>query len=195
MKIGIDIDDVIVEFNKGLLDFYNKKFNKIFEFEKMFDWRLNILFNMSLEEAINFVKEFYDSLEFDKIELIFGAKESIENLAKEHELFFVTARHLSVKEKTYSFIEQVFPKFKKEIIFSSEEWNEGKLKHEICKELGVEVLIEDRGEYALDCAENGIKCFLLDKPWNKKAMHENIIRVNNWNEILNNINGENGKCK
>ncbi len=46
-------------------------------------------------------------------------------------------------------------------------------------------MIEDTKEHSELCAKDGIKTFLLDKPWNQHCVeHENIIRVKDWNEIL-----------
>lgn len=46
-------------------------------------------------------------------------------------------------------------------------------------------MVEDNMDYAFELAQNGIKTFLLEKPWNKgrKEEHKNLIRVKNWNEI------------
>lgn len=52
-----------------------------------------------------------------------------------------------------------------------------------CNKLNVDVMIEDKPDIALHLAKNGIKVLLFDAPYNKQVVHENIIRVNNWNEI------------
>ncbi len=55
--------------------------------------------------------------------------------------------------------------------------------------MGIKIMIEDNPEYALDCAKNGIKTFLLDKPWNKNySQHENLIKVKSWEEIVKSLN-------
>ncbi len=55
-----------------------------------------------------------------------------------------------------------------------------------CKELGVNVLIED-GFTSQRYAENGVNIILLDKLWNKDCSHDNIYRCFNWEEILNRV--------
>jgi len=77
-----------------------------------------------------------------------------------------------------------------ELIFSSNPYikTKGKTKGEICKELGIDFMIEDSVEHSEICAKEGIKVFLLNKPWNKNCIdHENIIRVKSWNEILDKL--------
>ena len=45
-------------------------------------------------------------------------------------------------------------------------------------------MIEDNPDYALELAENWIKTYLLEKPWNKHVKkHKNIILVKSWDEI------------
>jgi uncharacterized HAD superfamily protein len=47
-------------------------------------------------------------------------------------------------------------------------------------------MIEDNLEYAIELANNGIKVFLLDKPWNQKynpEIHKSITKIYSWDEI------------
>jgi uncharacterized HAD superfamily protein len=50
-------------------------------------------------------------------------------------------------------------------------------------------MIDDGLHNALDLAEHGIVCILLDKPWNRKdeADHPLIYRVQDWQEIIDNL--------
>lgn len=56
-----------------------------------------------------------------------------------------------------------------------------------CNKLSVDVMIEDKPDVALFLAENGIKVLLFSTPYNENINHENITRVNNWQEIDYNI--------
>jgi uncharacterized HAD superfamily protein len=47
-------------------------------------------------------------------------------------------------------------------------------------------MIEDNLEYSIDLANNDIKVFLIDRPWNQKynsEIHKNITKIYSWNEI------------
>jgi len=58
----------------------------------------------------------------------------------------------------------------------------------VCRELGVERMVEDGLHYATDCAENGIPTLLLNSPWNQaESLHEGITRVYSWAQILENL--------
>jgi hypothetical protein len=48
-------------------------------------------------------------------------------------------------------------------------------------------MVEDDLHYAYELANNGIKVYLLAKPWNQKyqnGMHPDITKVNAWKDIL-----------
>lgn len=190
MKIGIDIDEIIVEFAKGYLGLYNKKHSRNIKFEDLFTYSLWKPLGISKKEAFELAEEYYSSHLFDNLELVEGAEEGIKELNVDHKLVFITSRPDHIKEKTEVFFKKIFPNLNLEVVYSSNSYLEtnGKTKSEICKNQGVDVLIEDDIDYALDCADNGIRLILLDKPWNKKEEHSNIIRVKNWNEILKEIN-------
>jgi len=185
-KIGIDIDEVVVEFMEKFLIYSNKKNDTSFTLEEVTNYYLwETKIHISKEESIKEVLEFQNSPYFDKIGLIKGAKEGLEKLSKNYQIYFVTSRPEEMKDKTQYFFNKHFPKNGFNILYSGDLYG-GKLsKMEICKNLEIPLIIEDNPNYALDCAREGIKVFLLDKPWNKHyEQHENITKVNNWKTIL-----------
>lgn len=189
MKIGIDIDEVLVEFIKGYLSFYNSKYHSNFKFEDVITYNLWEVLPISREQVFELQEEFYNSDSFDEIKLISGAKEGIIEIAKSNQVFVITSRPRSMKAKTDEFFKKNFKDLKLDVSYSGDVQNlNGKAKAEICKNLNLDLFIEDHVKPALECAEQGIKVFLFDKPWNQKISHENIIRVKNWEEILKKIN-------
>lgn len=188
MKIGIDIDEIITEFVKGYLDLYNKKYDGNIKFENIFIYSLWEPLGISKKEAIELADEYYFSEFFDKIGLVQGAEEGIKKLNLNYELVFITSRPPHIKEKTKLFLKKLFLDFDLNIFHSKGVVEIAKTKSEICKEQGISIFIEDDLRFALDCADKGIKVILLDKPWNQGIEHENMIRVYNWNEILEKIN-------
>lgn len=183
MKIGIDLDDIVWEHFRPVLDYINEKKQTNFKFEDLNSFKIWESFSISREDAFDLVKAFHDSGKIDDVALIDGAKDAINDLAKDNELFFVTSRASYFKEQTLKLLK----KHGFEIpVFFSRHMNEGigKTKFEICIDEKIEVLIEDSLTHALECAEGGIKVLLLDKPWNQRVEHKNIIRVKTWEEVL-----------
>lgn len=187
-KIGIDIDEVVVNFIETFLKYSNLKYNTQSLFEDVTTYNLWEcgLFN-SKEESIKRICEFQNSDYFDKIDFIDGAKKGIENIADIYDIYFITSRPNEIKDKTKSFFYSNFPKNRYKFIFSGEIYG-GKTKSKICDELGIKVMVEDNSDYALDCAKRNIKTFLLDKPWNRNhEEHKNIIKVKNWENLIEKI--------
>ena len=188
MKIAIDIDEVIVDFVRGYLNVYEKRYGKKAFFEDIFSHNFWESLKISKEESLDIADEFYDSEQFDNIGIIEGAKESILELSKNNELFIITSRPLKLKKQTEQFFQTNFNEIPFKIFYSGGFLTMGQTKGEICKNLGISILIEDNKDYALDCAKRGVKVFLLDKPWNKNhEQHERVIKVKNWNEILGHL--------
>lgn len=184
MKIGLDLDDVTVDFFQALLNYYNKKYerndkpNDFKEFKWWPVWRI------SREEAIRRVDEFHETHNIKDIKPIEGAIDSVNKLIEYNELFIITSRPIRFKSKVESWIKHHLNKEIKVIHAGDFHKGQSATKAEICKELGIEIMIEDAGETASDCAENGTKVLLFDKSWNKKVEHKNITRVKNWKEVL-----------
>lgn len=189
MKIAIDIDEVISEFVKPYLEFHNNKFNTNHSFENI----NNHLFWKDLgfpqEKMQTYFDEFQDRpLFLENMPFLEGAKESINFLSKNNDLFIISSRPKKIWERTHGFFERNFPGNNFKIIFSNEihNLNESfKSKGEICNHFNINFLIEDSPDIALEAAEKGINVFLLEKPWNKEYKeHEKITKVKNWEEIL-----------
>jgi len=193
MKIGIDIDEVVAGFIEKFLNYSNKKNKTSFTLQDVTNYNLRktrVHKHKSREEDLLEISEFQNSEDFNLIELIEGAKNGLEKLSRDYEIYFITSRPEEIKEKTKDFFYNNFPENGYKFIFSGDVYG-GKTKSQICNELEISLMVEDNPFYALDCAKKGIKTFLLDKPWNKNyEKHENIIKVNNWKEILEKLNVE-----
>jgi uncharacterized HAD superfamily protein len=186
MKIGIDIDEVVVKYVDGYLKVFQEEYGRAVSFEDVFSSNFGEVLRISKEEDEKLHKVFGESMDFDDIELIEGAKEAVINLSKAHEVTFITFRPLRLKEKTKFFLEKIFPDNSFNVFYAKEFPNGSKAK--VCKSLGINLMIEDHAPAAFECADNGIKVFLMDKPWNRNYNHNpNITRVKNWQEILSQL--------
>lgn len=187
MKIGVDIDEVLAEYIESVITFFNKKTGRSLKKEDFKTYNFWETWGGTREEAIKLTEDFFNSELFDLIEPIKDSKEAINNLFKNHEIFFITSRPFRWKEKTEKWIIKHINENPK-IIFSSDfHTGQGKTKSRICKEHGIDLIMEDNGKYATECAEEDIPSILFNKPWNQGVSHNNLIRVNNWKEALKEI--------
>ena len=132
--------------------------------------------------------EFKKSKLFDEVNPVRNALESVKSLIEDHEIFIITSRPLIYKERTGKWVKKHLSDVPLTIIHSSD-FHGGQLKTkvEICKDLGIQLMIEDHKSYSLECANVNIKVILFDKPWNKDVKHKNIVRVKDWIEALKEI--------
>jgi uncharacterized HAD superfamily protein len=188
MKIGIDFDDVTVDFFNSLLKWHNKKYNRKDKREDFKEFAWWPIWNISREEAVKRVDEFHETHKVQDIQPMKESIPSLNKLSKDNELIVITGRPSRFKSRVQEWLLHHFKK-NLEIIHAGEfHKGQGGTKAEICKELNIPILLEDAPETALDCANQGIKVILFDKPWNQKVKHKGIIRVSGWEEAMKKIN-------
>ena len=190
MKIGIDLDEVIADFMDALLIFYHKKKQKLHNKNEFKEYKFWPVWGITREEAIKLVDEFHETNKLDDVKPAELAVQEINSLLKNgDELYVITARPIRFKQKVEDWIKYHLKTEKIEVIHAGDfHKDQASTKAEICKELGIKIILEDLGETAVQCAESGIKVILFDKPWNKNFSHNNIIRLNNWKEVAKELN-------
>ena len=84
MTIGVDIDDVIAQFNVPYLSYINSRFNTGLKFEdiKIYDYRLSFPEYTSQIDFFNSVFEFYQTEEFVDLPRVEDSENSIKRTFK-----------------------------------------------------------------------------------------------------------------
>ncbi len=190
LKIGIDLDECLAEFVWGFFNHHNDLYETKFTKRDIFCYNLWEVIGEKREETTKKILYFYQTDHFKELPIVPQSREVTRVLSENNELFVITARPNSLDYATNRFIDQNFHNRFLDLIFSNDFFKNGKKKKsDICKNLGIEVMIEDHADYAFDCARNGIQVILLDKPWNHFYFrHNNLTKVSNWNECLGEIN-------
>ena|SRR3989344_6564989 len=160
MKIGIDFDDVVAEFTESLMDYYNKKYGKKVSKEEILIWDWGLYWGIPREEAIKRVNIFHETYKVEDIFPLEKAIDSLNEIMIKHKVIIITGRPVRFKHRVEEWLQHHL-KRRLEVIRAGE-FHKGQAatKAEICKELGIEVLLEDSGETALDCANSEIKVLL-----------------------------------
>ena len=186
MKIGIDIDEVVVECAKHFLTIHKDKTGVDFACDSLFSYNLWEPVNITKEEALKYFEEFGERGVYTNPVLISFAREAIDALFVGNKIIFITSRPEKVRKETEALLTKIF-KGRDFGVFYSGDFHKGgnKLKSEICLENNCSFLLEDQASIAEDCAKKGIKVILFDKPWNQKGgSHKNIYRVSDWKGVL-----------
>ena len=190
MIIGIDIDDVLADFSDHMIGFVNEAHGTNTSIEDHTSYNLWEIWGCTREESDKRILDFCSSEKFKKIKPVNGSQEVVRVLNDKHDLHVITSRAKVISKETEMWIVKYFPELLGSLHFSDIWFSKGKSrrKSDICVGLGVEVLIEDCLEYANECAAEGIKILLFDRPWNQvETLNSNITRVYSWAEILEKI--------
>jgi len=188
MKIGVDLDDVLLDCNTSLALFHNERYGTSYERKDILSWQLEHTWDCTPEEVIARVKEWYGSMEHLESRPVPGAIATVAKLAGVHELHVITSRPMNTKDLTHAWLDKHFPnQFEQVHLTSHFEPGTGS-KAGICRKLGVSVLVEDSLLHARDVAAIGTTVLLLDCPWNQESVSGGIIRVSTWEDIFNFIN-------
>lgn len=169
MIIGIDCDEVLAETLDQILEtpFFKEKNIHRTDIHS-YDLRENKQLPITVEEGIDLFFWFFESKEFRNTKPVIGAKEKLQEWKNQgHTLVVITGRPLAFKEKTIEWINQYFPNIFDDYLFAGAYTDQEISKSELCKQRGIEVVVEDNLMFVKDLSQHHIPCFLIDKPRNK----------------------------
>ncbi len=191
MRIGIDIDGVLTDIERFIVD-YGTKFcienNLPIEIEagyydeaKAFHW--------TEEQTLKFWNE-YIVFYATKYPIRDFASEVIHKLKEEgHEIYIVTARNeYGMPDEYYGKMRELVDTWLKEnnIYYDKIIYTEGS-KLPYCVGNYVELLIEDSPKQVQNVAEK-LPVFCFDNQYNKEISGKNITRVYSWYDVYDKIN-------
>lgn len=183
MKIGIDIDGVILDYERvlrtygDLYDFIELKKGGIINRNEHY---LRNRYSWTEEERMNFVNKSF--LELSKqAQLIPGAKDVINMLKNEgNELIIISARGCMIEEMK----DVAMKKFEKEeLSFDKYYWKQED-KLEAAEKEKIDLMIDDSYDVCKKLSENKIKTiYFRDKDMKNLEQNEYLKEVSNWGEI------------
>ena len=184
MKIGIDIDNVISNFNDTLLTEYllhDKELRNSGIINKNADYIRKGMFDWNEDEETNFYKNNIERIA-KKLGVIEGAKEYIDKLHDDgHIIWIITGRDNGEYIEPYNMTKRWLDEnniYYDNLILTNAYDKHAKTKQ--CLEHNIVIMIDDSVRICSDCIENGITTILMDTPYNK---YSNIQRVKSWKEF------------
>lgn len=184
MKIGIDIDNVISNFNDTLLTEYllhDKELRNSGIINKNADYIRKGMFDWNEDEETNFYKNNIERIA-KKLGIIEGAKEYIDKLHDDgHIICIITGRDNGEYTEPYNMTKKWLEDnniYYDNLILTDAYDKSAKTKQ--CLEHNIDIMIDDSVRICSDCIENGITTILMDTPYNK---YSNIQRVKSWKEF------------
>ena len=186
-KIAIDLDDTLV-LTVELLIKDILKTNKDSWFKGYHS--LEDLNFKERDAFYHYIRQTLNKQEIKTFKPIPHSKKILSKLAKEHELYIITARSTDVKNHTHLWINEHFNNIFKEIIFCEYHKSDHfvETKGEICKKYGIDLIVDDNKEYIWDCHKHKIKTIVFDYkkqyPWAKDKYPKDIQIANDWQDVL-----------
>src|SRR3990167_2873158 len=104
MIIGVDLDEVLADIMEPLNLYHNTEYGTSFRREDYVEYGLTKIWNVSWEEAMKRVYDFYRSPEFELLNPIPGAKDSLRLISQKNSLYIITSRPLEFHHKTENWI-------------------------------------------------------------------------------------------
>lgn len=184
MNIGVDIDNVLSNFNEALYKEFlmedQKKRNRgivnpdLYMTKGMFDW--------SKEEITLFYKDNIQRIAMN-LDVIEGAKEAITKLRKDgNQIYIITGRDNGEYSDPYTMTETWLKKHKIEydkLILTNA--YDSSAKAMVCQENNIAIMIDDSSRILKEVEKIGVKTLLMHTFYNRKETH--FTRVFDWNEI------------
>lgn len=184
MKIGIDIDNVISNFNDILLTEYvlhDKELRNTGIINKNADYIRKGMFDWNEDEEKNFYKNNIERI-VKKLGVIDGAKKYIHKLHEDgHLIYIITGRDNGEYTEPYKMTKNWLDK--NNIYYDNLVLTDAYDKHakaEKCLKYDIDIMIDDSVRICSDCIENGITAILMYTPYNK---YSKIHKVKNWKEF------------
>ncbi len=193
--IAVDNDDVIFECVEAIFKYHNAVYKTNFLVKDQLVYGLRQTFGCDEEEETKRIFDFFESDYFSQMKPFPGALSALKKLKKDFKLVVVTARPTVIRQKTVDAIQHHFPDIFESVYLTNGFSKEGtkKTKSEVCKELGVSLLIDDSYDNAQECKKAGLEVILFQRPWNqhltkKELTKQGIIPAKNWPEVVQVIN-------
>ena len=175
MRIGIDLDGVVIDTIKLMAEELSKHLGiQITTTDIIFH------FNNFRKDAEDFIAKNLDYF-YNSLDPIKGAVETINYLNKHHKVSIITARKIHAFDITEKWL------IKNSINYSNLCLTNGSSKVKFCKQLGIDIIIEDSSPNALEISSSGIPVILITTEYNSNLKGNMITHCKDWKEIRNAI--------
>lgn len=179
--IGVDLDDTAVEFVAGFMGYHNRVYGTTLEWHQFTNWDWHHVLGVSEEEAKRRGIEFYHSEDHLKLGAVPGAKEALSLFQEKYTIIGITAREPVRAPRMRIVVRKLFGDLFSRIHFLGVQ----KSKGGVCAKLGVRFMVDDGLHNAQSVGEQGIRVYLMDKPWNQReVLPPNTTRVFHWDDIV-----------
>lgn len=189
MKIGIDIDNVISNFNNALLKEYLKHDKTLRNrgiINENADYIRRGMFDWTPEEETEFYKENIERIAAN-LKPIHNAKKYIDKLKVDgNEIYIITGRdngdYTNPYDMTVNWLNKYQINYDKLILTNA---YDKQAKADECIKNNIDIMIEDSTSIATNISESGTRVLLMNTRFNQN--NQELERVSSWKEIYSKI--------
>lgn len=185
--IAVDLDDVLAAHVEAFVEFSNTRYATQITTEEYNDHWTNIWGDMSHDEIVARAAEFHTHESVVMYDVKPGAQDAIAELARDNDLYIVTARPKQIVDASFEWLDIHFPGVFKGVRFVPIWVPENTItKADICKEIGATFLIDDIPRHCDIAAHAGVTALLFgDYSWNRNHdLLEGVVRCKTWADVL-----------
>lgn len=178
MKLGFDIDGVIANFSQPLLQTIKKNYGLTLTEKDITSFSLSILLGITRAEETQLITDIL----YKDLPIYPGARETLEQLSREgHDIYLLTGRYGRLREVTQIWLKD------KGVPYNELHLLEMGKKYQV-NISGLDVIVEDSLEEALEWTNRVKMVLVYDHPYNQSLNIKNLTkRVYSWNEIYGEI--------
>ena len=188
LRIGVDVDDVLVESLPAYLELFRRRFGREVKIQEA-AWEI---FRRFPEIPAEQVGAFYAELE--RIDFL-GTRpvypEAIAGVralaAAGHRLYVVTGRLAQHQNHTRRMLEGAGLLGLFEDLVHRDGESLAGYKPRVLRELGLQLHIEDELDVARAAARIPVQVLLLDRPWNRGDLPGGVTRVKDWDQVVRRV--------
>ena len=205
-RLGVDLDDTIVDFLPDFLEFYNTQNGTRFTENQFRSYRWWETLKVSRAQAYGEAREFIrERIEVHRDDLLYGmmqikidpkAERALLFLGSRFECHGITDRHPDLDDDTFQtssmlYFDELEERGLDGLVLPfdriPETHNDAgvryRTKAEICKQLGITRIIDDNSDIAEECLRKGIGVYMPEKPWNEAHPKSNLVFRGSWKDI------------
>ena len=176
MRLGVDIDGVLADTLPLWVRELNIYFNKNKSVEEIHLYDLAKTFGLEHKQLMGFIMEKGQYMMSVPLPIP-DAAHYLQKINNEHYVAIVTARQEMYRHVTEEWLKRYDMPYNDLLLTGTHK------KEQACLEQGLQMMIEDTFEIALDLSTAGLQVLLLDAPYNRRALPKMVTRVYNWREI------------
>ncbi|WP_078552812.1 5' nucleotidase, NT5C type [Bacillus alkalicellulosilyticus] len=177
IKIGFDIDGTVTD-PGTFIPYLNQHFKKNITLDQITSYDLTGLLGITSEEFFQWMKEHEGSI-YEQATIASYFQEAIKAWKEKHEFIYISARGQHLYDLTLEwFSRNNIPYHHLELIGSH-----NKIAAITTHQL--DIFFEDKHDNACEIAEAcSIPVILMDTPYNRLPVPDNVYRMENWQEAL-----------